>query len=647
MCTVASSILEKFETDAAVGFELLSLIRRKYSHISPRELAALVDSAVDARNKGKSPGEAMAIFKNVCYQFNNTPEISQLMSLFYMKMFDSPQAKAKILDCPHPDLSLSAVEVALEDFTSTVTNISQGFNPTVSNNSQVFTVRNNGNRGGRRSFERNLDEVICLRCQLPGHFARNCTAPAPASATGVPTKDALAYNTTASSGFSWMTSDVVLPNSSKYLLDSGSTIHISVQKDHFEDFKTISGKIFGIAEEALEVKGIGSVKLIHPVTGHEITLHDVHYVPDATQNLLSIKRASKFGSFHFSEEKVHFTQHGSADQLQIGSVEGSLYFSDYLPSINIANGKSMHAKLKYKCDIHGQNDVYGYSASNKAYRCVTSSVDKEGSLKNGRANDEFCGKSDDVITPSNVDVDVSVVSNEVVEVDPKSSSPLEDVCCNECSTSSTDEVSDLDSVGNQKYDDIEEIVDVQDENPIGIGVNMCELSNVYESDMKECNEVSNNGSMVSNTDVSIFNSMVGKLISAVNMMSSKVFKWLFAVNIIKAVVYYVVLGFPSFISGVKNKEVCMSDDYKPKSLNGFNFKNNMVTTTVDDNEMENLSSRNINQIFENNDADVEQDGQNNDFEKEMINTEHKANDDVKKELKQVKFDETSEIRRIH
>ena len=129
----------------------------------------------------------MAIFKNVCYQFNNTPEISQLMGLFYMKMFDSPQAKAKILDCPHPDLSLSAVEVALEDFTSTVTNTSQGFNPTVSNNSQVFTVRNNGNRGGRKLFERNLDEVICLRCQLTSHFARNCTAPAPVPATGVST----------------------------------------------------------------------------------------------------------------------------------------------------------------------------------------------------------------------------------------------------------------------------------------------------------------------------------------------------------------------------------------------------------------------------------------------------------------------------
>ncbi|GMM44124.1 hypothetical protein DAPK24_006990 [Pichia kluyveri] len=81
--------------------------------------------------------------------------------------------------------------------------------------------------------------------------------------------------------------------------------------------------------------------------------------------------------------------------------------------------------------------------------------------------------SDDATTPSNVDVYVyvSVVSDEVVEVDPKSSSLLEDVVYNECSTSSAD-VSDLNSVGNQKYDDIE-VVDVKDGNPIGMCFIIC------------------------------------------------------------------------------------------------------------------------------------------------------------------------------
>ena len=152
-CTVAPAILDKFETDAAVGFDLLVLIRRRYSHISVRELSNLVDSAVDARNKGTSPGEALAIFKNVCYQFNNTPEINQMMGLFYLKMFNSPLAKAKVLDCAAPDLSLSAVEVALEDFSPTVP--------------QTFMVKNNKNKF-KRNFKRTPNEITCLRCQVPG-----------------------------------------------------------------------------------------------------------------------------------------------------------------------------------------------------------------------------------------------------------------------------------------------------------------------------------------------------------------------------------------------------------------------------------------------------------------------------------------------
>lgn len=290
-CTVAPAILDKFETDAAVGFDLLVLIRRRYSHVSVRELSNLVDSAVDARTKGASPGEALAIFKNVCYQFNNTPETNQMMGLFYLKMFNSPLAKAKVLDCAAPDLTLSAVEAALEDFSPSVP--------------QTFMIKNNKNRG-KKNFKRNPNEVTCLRSQTPGHYARDCTPPAPASASasGVSKQGASAFTT--SNGFAWMASNSRLPISRKFLLDTGSNVHISVNKDQFVEFEAISGQISGIAEDSLEVKGIGKIKLVHPTTGHEIILNDVHYVPNATQNILSIKKASKLGMFLFTEHDVQF-----------------------------------------------------------------------------------------------------------------------------------------------------------------------------------------------------------------------------------------------------------------------------------------------------------------------------------------------------
>ena len=224
-CTVAPAILDKFETDAAVGFELLVLIKRRYSHISVRELSNLIDSAVDTRTKGSSPGEALAIFKNVCYQFNNTPEINQMMGLFYLKMFNSPLAKAKVLDCAAPDLTLSAVEAALKDFSPSVP--------------QTFMVKNNKNRG-KKNFKKNPNKITCLRCQTPGHYARDCTAPAPAS-TAFSKPGASVFTTTNSNDFAWMATNVKLAMSNKYLLDTGSNINISVNKDQFFKFETIGG----------------------------------------------------------------------------------------------------------------------------------------------------------------------------------------------------------------------------------------------------------------------------------------------------------------------------------------------------------------------------------------------------------------------
>lgn len=55
-CTVAPAILDKFKTGAAVGFDLLMFIRRRYSLISVKKPSNLTDSAVDARKKGASSG---------------------------------------------------------------------------------------------------------------------------------------------------------------------------------------------------------------------------------------------------------------------------------------------------------------------------------------------------------------------------------------------------------------------------------------------------------------------------------------------------------------------------------------------------------------------------------------------------------------
>lgn len=53
-------------------------------------------------------------------------------------------------------------------------------------------------------------------------------------------------------------------------------------------------------------------------------------------------------------------------------------------------------------------------------------------------------------------------------------------------TSIVDEQSNLKSVDNQTNGKIEEVVDVNDKNPIGVCFNLCDISKVHESGMKEC-----------------------------------------------------------------------------------------------------------------------------------------------------------------
>ena len=176
-----------------------------------------------------------------------------------------------------------------------------------------------------------------------------------------------------------MASNVKVPLSKKCLLDSGSNIHIAVHKDQFVDFRIISGKVSGIAEAPLDVEGIGTVKLVYPSTGYEITLNEVHYVPDGTQNILSVKKASKFG-FQFSEHKVHFIPYGFDSKLQIGSTEGSLYFSDYVPSVaqtfavKSVNVELMHSKLGHPSPATLK--LLGYSGGPSVGKCVSCAAGK-------------------------------------------------------------------------------------------------------------------------------------------------------------------------------------------------------------------------------------------------------------------------------
>lgn len=131
-------------------------------------------------------------------------------------------------------------------------------------------------------------------------------------------------------------------------MDSGATLHISNERAHFVDFTPASGCITGISSNPLGVEGTGTVRFVHPVTSKALTISDVCYVPDATQNLISVKKASKFGSFTFSHEAVHYLTPND-DMSQVATACGpDLYEFDYVPIVGDALAVSQtpsHAAL--------------------------------------------------------------------------------------------------------------------------------------------------------------------------------------------------------------------------------------------------------------------------------------------------------------
>lgn len=319
--TVSSKVLLKYQSDNVFGFDLLLLIRRDYSHVTSRQLYAMVNKACDA-SVSKSAGDesALSLFRDICAHFNHSSEITQVMGLFYLRMFRSDQANARVLDVSNPNITLSAVENTLRDLVPTT----QG---------SVFAAT---------SKKPYVNRQKCYRCQKRGHVAKDCPATAPVAANNSSGNTVALVNSSSKSisGISWAVFNSregsVVPSPS-YILDSGATLHISNERSHFAKFTPASGCITGISSNPLVVKGTGTIRFVHPVSSKVLTVSDVCFVPDATQNLISIKKASKSGSFTFSHEAVHYLSSSDETASKIATACGpDLYEFDYTPVVGDA-----------------------------------------------------------------------------------------------------------------------------------------------------------------------------------------------------------------------------------------------------------------------------------------------------------------------
>lgn len=339
MNTISSKILLKYQSDNVFGFNLLQLVKRDYSNVSPRQLFGMVSKAVDCSiNRSVADDSSLLLFRDVCAHFNHSAEISQFMGLLYLRMFKSDQALARVLDSPSPNVSLSAVENTLRDLIP----VSQG-------NAFVGKAKS---KDGKKS-------LICRRCQQKGHISTDCTAPAPVPRINSGGRSG-GHNSSSVSGVSWAAVALTAENvsSSCYFLDSGSTLHISNVREHFTDFVPESGTIGGISDTPIIIAGRGTLNFVHPSTGHQLVVTDAVYAPTSTHNLISVKRATRSGQFLFNQESVQFRTFESDEFFQVGTaLDESLYSFDYQP---VTHGQAFAATTGSRSSIASLHDVLGH-----------------------------------------------------------------------------------------------------------------------------------------------------------------------------------------------------------------------------------------------------------------------------------------------
>lgn len=311
--SVDEDVLKRYETiPEAFGLGLYLMLVHDYGTMKPRE------KFIEVKKLKNNPSlkEIESFGDNVMHSLQG----SEFLGLYYLASLDNSEAETRIFSNPNLNISLASVKDEVKDLVD----------------AKAITA-NVANR------HRHKGPPVCFNCNKKGHIAPNCPLKKEkeksfeTKAQPEPQAWSVALLSTASEN-----------DSTHYWIDSGATIHVSNNRAHFQTFEECDLSLEGIGKGSLPVYGIGSI--LFTLGNSTVRLDQVHYVPGAQKNLVSIGSAANKGvEFTFTRDAV------LSNNVMVGKrVNNSLYEFMYkvvLPKDPIvACPATLHSRLGHPSD---------------------------------------------------------------------------------------------------------------------------------------------------------------------------------------------------------------------------------------------------------------------------------------------------------
>lgn len=332
MASVDSEIIKKYRHRAgSFGLQLLKQITADYGKLSSVKIFKLFQVTINKVLNGENFTNKEV--HSLLHKLRNASLTSdQILGLMVLLMTPD-QERAKILTQDSSMLNFENIMMTLKEQMEPDTTLEIHSISTSQNSGQIF-VANRDNR--------HKTKIQCWKCRKFGHHQNNCRQGNRIEKKNYKSNGSSNANfaSTASEQYDkdncWSVNVAreksfnVKKNDDSYIIDSGSTIHLSKDLSHFKNIQPFSGVINGISEKSLSISGKGSVEFTKD--NDKIVLKDVLYVPDASQNLISVTLITGITSetICFDENSAYFSQ----NKRKIGSkTKDNLYYFDYQPVI--------------------------------------------------------------------------------------------------------------------------------------------------------------------------------------------------------------------------------------------------------------------------------------------------------------------------